>query len=78
MVMCKYFSVLLATGLSNCQEIFRALRSALLFYYQPYISLYDLLALLPSVDAMQSCLLTSFTGVNTKAIGLYAIIFDVL
>ena len=53
-----------------------ALRSALLFYYQLCISLYNLLALLPSVDAMQSCLLTPFTGVITEAIGLYAIIFD--
>ena len=54
-----------------------ALRLALLFYYQLYISLYNLLALLPSLDAMQSCLLTPFTGVNIEAIGHYAIIFDV-
>ena len=53
-----------------------ALRLALLFYYQVCISLYNLLALLPSVDAMQSCLLTPLTGVNTEVVGLYAIIFD--
>ena len=55
-----------------------ALRLALLFYYQLYISIYNLLALLPSLDAMQSCLLTPSTGVNIEAIGLYAIIFDAL
>ena len=70
--------LLLATGLSNCQETFRPTGTSFgtIVYYQLYISLYNRLALLPSIDAMQFCLLTPFTGVNTEAIGLYAIIFD--
>ena len=52
----------------------KALYFASLFYSQLYRPI--LVALYPSVDAMQSCLLTPFKGVNAEAIGLYAIIFD--
>ena len=80
----RHVSVVFAPhyGLSTAGKILRHLADTLFFTIAlfPPISPYSLSALFcllyPYVAAMQSCLLTPLKGFNTKAIALYAIIFD--